>query len=81
MSAFHAPPPIDYRGITIKFDVDKKPQEVVGRADLFKGDEFAERITIRSPKAAPEELCARLRLLAKAKVDVRSLASRWAGSP
>ena len=66
---------IDYRGVSIKIKVERKRSGLYGHADLFAGDAFKGRIAIGAMRCDPADLSTRLRIIAKSKVDVWSLAS------
>lgn len=65
---------IEYRGFSILIDVDESPGAVVGRADLFKRNDFRGRLAVGSADRSPEAVRHKLRCLAKSKVD------RWASA-
>jgi hypothetical protein len=62
--------PFEYRGVSISISVDSAADSVFGHADLFANDEFKARLLLGSASSRPEEVCDRLRCLAKAKVDL-----------
>jgi hypothetical protein len=61
--------PFTYRGISICIQVERADDGVFGHADLFARDVFKARISVGSARRHTEKIYARLRCLAKAKVD------------
>lgn len=66
--------PIVYRDVSIAIKVQKAGGRVFGHADLFAKDEFKGRISLGSARRRAKEVRDRLRILAKAKVDVWAIA-------
>ena len=62
--------PIVYRDVAIAIKVQRAGARVFGHADLFEKNEFKGRISLGSARRRSKEVRDRLRILAKAKVDV-----------
>ncbi|MDR6859583.1 hypothetical protein [Variovorax guangxiensis] len=61
---------IVYRDVSIAINVQRAGDRVFGHADLVKKNEFKGRISLGSVRNRSREVRDRLRMLAKAKVDV-----------
>jgi BMFP domain-containing protein YqiC len=61
---------IVYRDVDIAIKVQKTGNGVFGHADLVRRNEFKGRISLGSVRSRSREVRDRLRMLAKAKVDV-----------
>ena len=61
---------IIYRDVAIAIKVQRAGGHVFGHADLVKKNEFKGRISLGSVRSRSREVRDRLRILAKAKVDV-----------
>jgi hypothetical protein len=61
---------IVYRDVDIAIKVQRAGGHVIGHADLVKKNEFKGRISLGSGRSRSREVRDRLRMLAKAKVDV-----------
>lgn len=59
-----------YRGVAIGINVQRAGGRFFGHADLIKKNEFKGRISLGSARSRSREVRDRLRILAKAKVDV-----------
>ncbi|WHZ11740.1 MAG: hypothetical protein OJF60_002179 [Burkholderiaceae bacterium] len=59
-----------YRGVSIAIKVQRAGARVFGHADLFEKDEFKGRISLGSNRHRSRDVRDRLRVLAKAKVDL-----------
>ena len=71
--------PIDYRGISIRIQVEHTGDGVFGHADLFAKDQFKGRLSVGAGRAQPDDVRRRLRCLAKAKVDTWRLIGACGG--
>jgi hypothetical protein len=59
-----------YRDDAIAINVQRAGGRIFGHADLIKKNEFKGRISLGSARSRSREVRDRLRILAKAKVDV-----------
>ena len=62
--------PIVYRDVSIAIKVQRAGGRIFGHADLFAKNEFKCRISLGSARSHSRQVRDRLRILAKAKVDV-----------
>ncbi|OUM02729.1 hypothetical protein [Variovorax sp. JS1663] len=62
--------PIVYRDVSIAIKVQREGDRIFGHADLFAKNEFKGRISLGSARSRSRQVRDRLRILAKAKVDV-----------